>query len=134
MAFATNNVCPDLIFWWSFRVEKNIRLSSFLRKMFFYHPLLVSLIVRKFSWKKSHSKKLFSWRKQNFFLSPLDFCSIFFFERAKTLFYFSIVLLIFCVCCVFLFFFFCLIFLVSFIIFSICPNKNHQKKKISRNI
>ena len=79
---------------------------------------------------KIFRKKLFSWRKQNFFYLLLILLHLFFWEQK--LFYFSTVLLIFCVCA-FLFFLF-LFFSGVFHIFWICPNKNLLKKNIFREI
>ena len=124
MAFATNNVCPDLIFWW----EKypSLQLSQ---KNVFYHLLLVSFIVRKFLWKKSF-EKMFSCRKTKLLLSPLDFCSIFFFESKNSFLVFNCSF-DFLRLCFSLFSFSVWFFLVSFIFFlNLCKEKS--SKKISR--
>ena len=59
-------------------LQKNVFLSS---------PSCVFYRSKKVFLKKSHSKKLFSWRKTKLLLSPLDFGSIFILSKNSFLFF-----------------------------------------------
>ena len=69
-----------------FSCLEKIRLSSFCRNMFLSSPSCFFYRSKKVFLKKSHSQKLFSWRKTKL-LSPLDFCSIFMLSRNSFLFF-----------------------------------------------
>ena len=84
------------------------------KKNVFYHLFLVSLIVRKFSWKKISFDKIVSLKKTKLLLSPLDFCSIFFFE-SKNSSIFQLSFYFFGLLCFSRFSFSVCFFLVSFI-------------------
>ena len=99
--------CPDLILWWSLRVQKNIRLSSFFRKSLSLSYL--SFFSFAINFRKNLFRKFVFWKE-----SPP---------------YLSIAFWIFvCACCVF-FFFFCSVF--WWFHFSVCPTQKTLVKNLS---
>ena len=101
------------------------------KKNVFYHLLLVSLIVRESFLEKISFEKIVFLKKTKHLLSPLDFCSIFFFFwESKNSFLFFNCPFIFLRLCFSFFFFFCLFFLVSFLFFlNLSKQKSFFKKK-----
>ena len=73
--------CPDLIWWYSFRVLKNMMLSTFFRKFFFF-------IKKTASWVFFIWKFIFTWilQKKSFLENPLDFLLYLLFGRRKYIF------------------------------------------------
>ena len=111
-----------------FSCLEKIRLSSICRKMFLSSPSCVFRRSKNVFLKKSHSKKLFSWRKQNFFYLLLIFAPSLFW--AKTLFYFSVSFYFFNCRAISFFFFFWSFF--SGVCFS--EQKNGVKKSFEKHI
>ena len=70
-----------------FVFRKNPSLQPLQKNVFLSSPSCVFYRSKKAFLKKSHSKKLFSWRKTKLLLSPLDFCSIFILSKNYFLFF-----------------------------------------------
>ena len=108
-----------------FVFRKNPSLQPLQKNVFLSSPSCVFYRSKKVFLKKSHSKKLFSWRKTKLLLSPLDFCSIFILSKNSCLF-FSCPLFIFLRLSCYLFF---LLFL--FVFSGVCFSKQKKVKQIS---
>ena len=105
-----------------FVFRKNPSLQPLQKNVFLSSPSCVFYRSKKVFLKKSHSKKLFSWRKNFFYLILIFAPSLFW---AKTLVYFSVVLFFLRLSC-YLFF---LLFL--FVFSGVCFSKQKKVKQIS---
>ena len=112
-----------------FVFRKKFVSPAFAEKCFLSSPSCVFHRSKKVFLKKSHLKKLFSWRKTKLLLSPRDFCSIFIFSKKLfSIFQLSFYFFAFVVLSLFSSFF------DRFFLVSVFPNKKVLKRSFEKHI